>query len=93
MTKSELTQLLREAGSGPATQDFTPQYGDSKVLFRITGIGRSLAYTLLAEGKLESVCIRRPGSIRGKRLWHIPSAIKFLESCREGERIINCGGR
>lgn len=83
MTTKEQNQLQREAESGPATQNFIPQYADSKGLFKITGIGRSLAYLLFSEGKLESVSIRKPGSTRGKRLWHIPSALKFLDSCRE----------
>lgn len=83
MTTREQNQLLREAGSGSAAQDFIPQYADSKGLFKITGIGRSLAYLLFSEGKLESVSIRKPGGTRGKRLWHIPSALKFLDSCRE----------
>jgi len=83
MTNIEKNQLLRAAESGPATQNFIPQYGDSKCLYHHTGIGRSLAYLMLAEGQLESVSIRRPGSTRGKRLWHIPSALRFLDSCRE----------
>lgn len=86
MRAKEQNQLLREAESGPATRDFIPQYGDSKALFKITGIGRSLAYLLHSEGKLVSVSIRRPGSTRGKRLWHILSALCFLDTCRKGER-------
>jgi hypothetical protein len=86
MTTKEQIQLQREAESGPATRDFTPQYADSKGLFKITGIGRSLAYELFNQGKLVSVSIRRPGSIRGKRLWHIPSALCFLDSCRKEAR-------
>lgn len=84
MTKKELDQMQREAGSGSATQDFIPQYADSKGLARITGLTRSHAYLLLSEGKIESVCIRRPGSTRGKRLWHIPSVLNFFKTCKEG---------
>jgi hypothetical protein len=84
MTTNEKMQLQREAGSGSATQDFIPQYADSKGLARITGLTRSHAYLLLSEGKIESVCIRRPGSTRGKRLWHIPSVLNFFETCKEG---------
>ena len=89
MTKKELDQLQREAGSGSATQDFIPQYADSKGLLKHTGIGRSLAYLLFSEGKIDSVCIRRPGSTRGKRLWHIPSVLAFLDSCRGGSTMKN----
>jgi hypothetical protein len=83
MTTREQNQLLREAGSGSATQDFIPQYADSKGLARITGLTRAHAYLLFSEGKIDAVCIRRPGSTRGKRLWHIPSVLAFLHSCRE----------
>ena len=86
MTTREQNQLLREAGSGSAAQDYIPQYADSKGLLKHTGIGRSLAYLLYSEGKIESVCIRRPGSTRGKRLWHLPSVLAFLDSCREESR-------
>jgi hypothetical protein len=84
MTTNELNKLQREAGSGSATQDLIPQYADSKGLARITGLTRSHAYLLLSEGKIESVCIRRPGSTRGKRLWNIPSVLSFFETCKEG---------
>jgi hypothetical protein len=86
MTSSELKKLLHEAGSGSATQDLIPQYSDSKGLNRLTGLTRSHAYHLFSEGKIDSVCIRRPGSTRGKRLWHIPSVLAFLDSCREVAR-------
>jgi len=83
MTTREQNQLLREAGSGSATQDFIPQYADSKGVSRLTGLTRAHLYLLFSEGKIESVCIRRPGSTRGKRLWFIPSILAFLHSCRE----------
>jgi hypothetical protein len=87
MTKKELEQLQREAGSGSATQELIPQYTNSKGLARLTGLTRSHAYLLYSEGKIDSVCIRRPGSTRGKRLWHVPSVMAFLESCREEARL------
>lgn len=86
MTKRELDQLQREAGSGSATQELIPQYTNSKGLAQLTGLTRSHAYLLYSEGKIDSVCIRRPGSTRGKRLWHVPSVLQFLDSCRKGDR-------
>ena len=50
------------------------------------GLNPQPRYLLYSEGKIDSVCIRRPGSTRGKRLWHIPSVMAFLESCREVAR-------
>ena len=88
MTTIEKNQLIREALGGVSNQEFIPQYVDSKGLARLTGISRSYAYLLLSEGKIDSACIRRPGSIRGKRLWHIPSVLMFLESCKAA----NCSG-
>ena len=86
MTTKEQNQLQREAESGPVTQDLIPQYTNSKGLARLTGLTRSHAYLLYSEGKIDSVCIRRPGSTRGKRLWHVPSVLRFLDSCRKGEQ-------
>jgi hypothetical protein len=86
MTTNEQNQLQREAGSGSATRDLIPQYANSKGLAQITGLSRAHAYLLYAEGKIDSVCLRRPGSTRGKRLWHVPSVLAFLDSCREGCR-------
>ena len=83
MTNIEKAQMLREAESGPATQELVPQYINSKGLAKLTGLTRSHAYLLYSEGKIDSVCIRRPGSTRGKRLWYVPSVLKFLNSCRE----------
>ena len=86
MTTNEQNKLQREAESGPVTQDLIPQYTNSKGLTRLTGLTRSHAYLLYSEGKIDSVCIRRPGSTRGKRLWHVPSVLRFLDSCRKGEQ-------
>lgn len=86
MTKNEIKQLQCNASSGSAMHDFIPQYADSKVLTRITCISRAHAYLLYHEGKIDSVCIRKSGSTRGKRLWHVPSVLKFLDSCREEVR-------
>lgn len=82
MTIIEQNQLIREALGGASNQEFIPQYADSKGLARLTGISRSHAYRLAAEGKIESACIKSPGGIRGKRLWYIPSVLRFLESCK-----------
>ncbi len=81
MNTIEKNQLVREATSGDSNTSI-PQYADSKGLRRLTGISRSYAYLLASEGKIESACIRRPGCIRGKRLWYVPSVLKFLESCK-----------
>ena len=42
------------------------------------GIGRSYAYQLADEGLIKSVCVRRPGKLRGKRLFVVASVREFL---------------
>lgn len=81
MTIIEKNQMIREALDGVSNQTI-PQYADSKGLRRLTGISRSHAYRLAAEGKIESACVKCPGGIRGKRLWYIPSVLSFLDSCK-----------
>ena len=50
------------------------------------GIKRSLAYTLLAEGKIRGVSLRRKGRLRGKRLFDVSSVRQFLSAQMEGGR-------
>jgi len=84
MTKREIEKLVNEAETGPVRENYVPEFGDSKTLRALTGIGRSQAYELDGLGCIRSACIKKPGSIRGRRLWHIPSAIAFLHSQMEG---------
>jgi hypothetical protein len=44
------------------------------------GIKRSLAYTLLADGAIKGVSLRRRGQLRGKRLFHVASVRAYLAS-------------
>jgi hypothetical protein len=44
------------------------------------GIRRSLAYVLISEGVIRSVCLRRRGQIKGKRLIDVASVRNFLAS-------------
>ena len=55
-----------------------PEFCDVRGLDRLFGIKRSLGYTLLAEGLIESVSLRRRGQIRGKRLFNVASVRGFL---------------
>jgi hypothetical protein len=80
MTHKELNQLDRGAATGTASANFIPEFCDSKNLNRYSGLSRSHAYRLECVGKIWSACIRRPGSTRGKRLWHLPSVLEYLRS-------------
>jgi hypothetical protein len=44
------------------------------------GIGRSLAYSLIEDGLIRSVSLRREGMKRGKRLVNVASVREFLRS-------------
>ena len=47
------------------------------------GIKRSLAYTLLSEGAIRGVSLRRPGQLKGKRLFDVASVRSYLKSRME----------
>jgi hypothetical protein len=58
-----------------------PEFVDHKGLRALFGLSRAHAYLLAGEGKIRSVCIRRPGAIRGKRLFCCQSIREFLAQC------------
>lgn len=47
------------------------------------GIRRGLAYHLAATGQIESISLKDPGEVRGKRLFIVASIREFLNSKRE----------
>ena len=47
------------------------------------GIKRSLAYSLLADGAIKGVSLRRRGQSRGKRLFCVDSIRRFLQQQME----------
>ena len=47
------------------------------------GIGRSLLYELIQEGKVRSVCLRREGRLGGMRLVSVASLREYIESHTE----------
>ncbi len=50
------------------------------------GIKRSLAYSLLADGLIRGVSLRRKGQLRGKRLFEVKSVRAFLAEQMEGAK-------
>ncbi len=87
MTTAETKQLISEAETGPARDTSIPEFCNSKGANYHTGLSRSHLYLLANEGKIKSVCIRRPGSTRGKRLWHLPSILTYLHATmKEGAK-------
>jgi hypothetical protein len=61
----------------------SPEFVDHKGLRALFGLSRAHAYLLSGEGKIRSVCIRRPGALRGKRLFDCNSIRVFLAKCAD----------
>jgi len=60
-----------------------PEFVDCKGLESDWGIKRSLAYQLLADGKIRGVSLRRRGRSRGKKLFSVDSIRAFLREQME----------
>lgn len=73
------TVPLSEAAAR-ASRDVDPEFVDVPGLFRMFGIRRSLAYSLLDEGLIRGVSLRRQGQTKGKRLFDVASVREFLRS-------------
>jgi hypothetical protein len=63
-----------------------PEFVDCKGLEAGWGIKRSLAYALLADGKIQGVSLRRRNQIRGKRLFSVDSVRAFLREQMESAK-------
>lgn len=72
------TESTSEVSAGAFTS--SPEYVDSKGLRAVFGLSRSLGYALIDEGKVKSVCLRKRGALRGKRLWVADSVREYLNS-------------
>ena len=77
------TASLSEAAARASHID--PEFVDCQGLQAGWGIKRSLAYQLLAEGKIKGVSLRRRGQCRGKRLFSVDSIRAFLRERMEAD--------
>jgi hypothetical protein len=68
-----------EAGDGPDAE-----WVDLRGLDRMFSIRRSHAYLLIQEGAIRSVVLRRPGTIKGRRLVELRSVRQLLSKQAEG---------
>jgi hypothetical protein len=48
-----------------------------------SGLSRSTLYALASEGRIRTASIRAPGSLRGVRLFHLPSIMALIEASEE----------
>jgi hypothetical protein len=55
-----------------------PEFVDLHGLELRYGIRRSSAYNLIADGSIKSICLRRRGQIKGRRLIEVASVRNFL---------------
>jgi hypothetical protein len=72
------------------TEPLAPSSGaveflDTDGMRAVFGVKRSLAYALLSAGLIRGVSLRRPGKLRGKRLFDAQSVRAYLQSCADGE--------
>jgi hypothetical protein len=61
------------------------EFVDAPGLQSLFSIKRSLAYSLLADGLIKGVSLRRRGQLRGKRLFEVASVRAYLASQMETE--------
>jgi hypothetical protein len=78
------TAPLSEAAARASWPD--PEFVDCKGLEARWGIKRSLAYSLLADGLIRGVSLRRRGQLRGKRLFDVASVRTYLASQMESAK-------
>jgi len=62
------------------------EFVDAPGLQSLFSIKRSLAYSLLADGLIKGVSLRRRGQFRGKRLFDVASVRAYLASQMEEKR-------
>lgn len=58
-----------------------PEFADHHTARALFGLSRSYLYKLAAQRRIRSVCIRRPGALKGRRLFDCASIRAFLDTC------------
>lgn len=54
-----------------------PRTGEKETF---TGLGRSKLWEILQSGRVKSICLRKPGALRGARLIQLDSLLAYLAS-------------
>jgi len=57
-----------------------PEFADHHTAKRLFGLSRSYLYKLADERRIRSVSIRKPGALKGRRLFDCASIREFLQS-------------
>lgn len=77
-TQRQLEALLgeRDAASRPVWVR-APKDG---AVEHYSGLGKGILYALEAEGVIKSACLKRPGAVRGVRLFQLQSILDYIAS-------------
>lgn len=57
-----------------------PEFADHRTARALFGLSRSTLYNLAGERKIHSVSIRKPGALKGRRLFDCASIREFIAS-------------
>lgn len=76
-----MTQIIQPVGA--AQVSWSPEFCDSKGGHQLYALSRTHLYNLAEAGLIKSVCIRRPGAVRGRRLFDCQSIRDFLRANME----------
>ena len=60
-----------------------PEFGNWRTVKSLYGFSRSYSYLLASQGLIRSVCIRKPGALKGKRLFDCASIREFIQASAE----------
>ena len=72
-------ELLNDQSAGLPVWIRSPKNGNEFY----SGFSRAKLYQGAADGDFRSVSIRKPGQVKGTRLFHLQSILAFIEKCEE----------
>ena len=75
-----MQQNTTTTASGLADSSAQPEFLNHHGVTKQYGFSRSFAYDLYKRGLIKSVCLRKPGSLKGKRLFVADSIRTYLMS-------------
>jgi hypothetical protein len=67
------------------TFDSGPEWADARDIRQLLGIRQTLLYEWHYANLIRSVSIKKPGRVKGKRLFHVQSVRDFIESQQESQ--------
>lgn len=90
-TKREMSPNTHNASGNHATTvapvqaspAYDAEFCDSPGAKARFGLGRTYLYSLLEQGLIRGVSLRKRGQTKGKRLWNVESIRRFLNSRME----------